>query len=302
MHPRTQIADNSLGSPPGAFLLHKLRPSYWFSAHLHTKFAALVPHPKQDKKAPQGEAAGAAAAAEEGRSEDGPSERTAQEASDQASNGPCVPVVRHPATKFLSLDKCLPRRSFLQVVDFAHADAERLHFAYDPEWLAILASTHQMHSVSRFPPLLSPRPPAPPRQEVAAVEARMRSANGGSLAVARDGFAPTAPAYDPRQSRSRGRMPDAALRNPQTEAFLAKMQLPYNLALGGRQRAEDAPPARATLAPNPEEIDLDDGPDGWVEGESGAKRPRPETQAVLPALAAVMAAAPASDPDEIDLE
>ena len=64
-----QIQQNRLGSQAGKELLHKLKPDYWFSAHLHTKFAALVRHPNSNK-----------------------------------------------VTKFLALDKCLPRRRFLQVL------------------------------------------------------------------------------------------------------------------------------------------------------------------------------------------
>ena len=54
-----------------AQILDTVQPEFWFAAHLHCKFAALVPHGEKGEK----------------------------------------------QTKFLALDKCLPRRQFLQVLD-----------------------------------------------------------------------------------------------------------------------------------------------------------------------------------------
>ncbi|RUS79833.1 hypothetical protein EGW08_012397, partial [Elysia chlorotica] len=48
------------------------------------------------------------------------------------------------STKFLALDKCLPRRNFLQVLDIPHNQEEGLKIKLDPEWLNILKSTDHL--------------------------------------------------------------------------------------------------------------------------------------------------------------
>ncbi|RLN50523.1 hypothetical protein BBJ29_007051, partial [Phytophthora kernoviae] len=105
-----EIRSNTLGSPAGEFLMYQLRPQHWFAAHLHVKFAAIVVHPEQATEAAHKSAEGDATETKEG---------TTIEEQDTVAKTPYRPAT----TKFLALDKCLPRREFMQILDLTPADA-----------------------------------------------------------------------------------------------------------------------------------------------------------------------------------
>nr|CAB3236283.1 lariat debranching enzyme-like [Phallusia mammillata] len=107
-HFERDIRTNQLGSLPSWQLLQTLQPQYWFSGHLHVKFPALVNH--------------------------------------DADTFP--PPETCKITKFLALDKCLPRRDFLQVLELPTPDNASDDLCYDAEWLAVLKETNSLMSSS----------------------------------------------------------------------------------------------------------------------------------------------------------
>ncbi|KAG5635350.1 hypothetical protein H0H81_011637 [Sphagnurus paluster] len=105
-HLKFDIDAGTLGSPPLWGLLSHLRPQWWLSGHMRTRFEATVKH-------------------------DGP-----------------IKDERSPATKFLALDKCLPNRQFLEVLEIATPSQAKSStrttptISFDPHWLAITRALH----------------------------------------------------------------------------------------------------------------------------------------------------------------
>ena len=158
-HFREDIEQGELGSPPAEMLLRRLRPRYWFSAHLHVKFAAFVEHdvPGQSKaEDEEGEIMlddsdeGEEASAGEKRSNstvDTENKRLKQE-----QDGSMMPQT----TRFLALDKCLPHRDFLQIWDIKEDEDTPFseNLSYDPRWLAITKTFHPYLSTTLRPQIL----------------------------------------------------------------------------------------------------------------------------------------------------
>ena len=95
------MLSGKLGSPPLMDLMRVIKPSLWFAAHLHVKFAAIVPHTVP------------VASSSSGNEIDWRNKRQIGTVIDEKQSVKsemfCQPVgVR--STRFLALDKCLPGR------------------------------------------------------------------------------------------------------------------------------------------------------------------------------------------------
>jgi len=188
-HFRDDVEQGRLGSPPTRDILDTLKPTFWFSAHLHVKFAALVPHQDTNK-----------------------------------------------TTKFLALDKCLPRRQFLQVLDVGQPipedDLPTLRFC--PYWLSILRSTNHLLSVERKT-RYTPGPGSSERWDFRPSEAEageVKSLLSGDLDIPYN-FSQTALAYKETGARINMRnvpQPQATV-NKQTTAFCSKLGILDPMAL-----------------------------------------------------------------------
>ncbi|KAI1098821.1 lariat debranching enzyme, C-terminal domain-containing protein [Jackrogersella minutella] len=297
-----------LGNPAAAYIMDRLRPAYWFSAHLHIKYPAIKTYEDSSSEVPPEEISEKAehllTATEEVAAnpdeidldmeddEDGqvPAEptdattattsatTTDQVVSDElraqlpasfakptpAASGlnpgqPVPPTITNKTTRFLSLDKCLPRRGYLQLcpiqpIDPAQTEKfppsknpkQRFSLQYDPEWLAITRV---------FAPYLTigdPNAVTPPNlgeeayrpmidRERAWVEENIVSK--GKLAVP-ENFAKTAPPHRKGDPEFVQFQPDEYT-NPQTTAFCELLDVPNLWDATPEERAErkaNAPP------------------------------------------------------------
>ncbi|KAF8999137.1 lariat debranching enzyme, C-terminal domain-containing protein [Cyathus striatus] len=241
-HFREDIQKGELGSPPLMGLLRNLKPRWWFAAHMHVKFEAVVVHEKvvqvRDREAKVVK-------------EDNPDEikivddkfKDTFAAGAERSTGtkaiPTVipvpptnldkvhddpPAIIRTETNFLSLDKCLPGRRFIEVIDIPSSDPPTTttpttpQLYLDPEWLAITRAFQPFFSRTKHQPAF------PPESEARALVATSLAWVKKNVKVDTEGRIPVVDwqrfemiAPGPGQSKAGVQPPYYA--NPQTEAL-----------------------------------------------------------------------------------
>ena len=187
-------------------------------------------------------------------------------------------MVRHEGgnlTKFLALDKVLPNRHFLQVLEFTPPEAESqtvLELRYDPTWLAILRITHVLDS-QRF----AQAPPEgieetqPSIEDIQFVKDRYKQVYQREDLVIPDNFTRTQPAFVPDAPRAPSNVPSYG----QTNELMSLLELDNlfhaspqnnvpNFAPTGSDSSmpcsaspRDTYSSVPSVVDNPEEIELD---------------------------------------------
>ncbi|KAF7559105.1 hypothetical protein G7046_g5052 [Stylonectria norvegica] len=283
---RQESNDGTLGSVAAEYVMDRLRPAHWFSAHLHIKFSALKSYNDNGStraaiETPQQEAGPSIpvvqesnpdeidldmdddddqeikpeAVKPEAKTEEPPKEETNEVSEDLRAQlpasfarppprpkgtpgQPVPPGITNKEVRFLALDKCLPRRHFLQLCEIQPlkpADATehppsdkspRYRLQYDPEWLAITRVFHGSLVVGdrtvQTPPDLGEEHYLPLIEaERAWVDANV--VQKGKLDVP-ENFELTAPIYESGMPTTVHEQPEEYT-NPQTSTFCSLLSI-----------------------------------------------------------------------------
>lgn len=278
---RQDIESGTLGSPPLMGLLNTLKPDWWFSAHLHARFEATVVHgdqPVPPSQPPRIQNPDEITIEDDDFEEVPPVQQgTAQSTvSHSASNvsrnpdeitlddeeenvdAPPPPPPPPSITKFLALDKCLPNREYLEVIDYEISNGQLsvegahspLGLSFDPEWLAISRAFHPWLSTSRsqrpFP--IEEEARTMIEQELEWVSKNVPGKLGGTFSVSEcQTFVPTAPGHGPGHEGTTKNQQPPWYTNPQTEAFCAMLEIANKI-----NPPPHGPPSNAAILCSPD--------------------------------------------------
>ena len=303
--------NGTLGSQAARYVLDRLRPPWWFSAHMHCKFSAVVNFDGEGERlkgqvdgghegtseAPKigasnpneiplraGGNEDAVELAAPGKNDaeidldmDDDEETAAQnmfkadvpqaaaqpareiipkdiraqlpasfakpQVPSKAQALPPPPAIKNRTTNFLALDKCLPHRGFLQILDVEpisqsqSRDQETPQLSYDTEWLAIT----RVFSAEGDPTSNTPRDKGEAHYAplIAAEEewVKRNIIQKGRMTIPQN-FELTAPVYDPATFGPALKDQSKEYTNPQTVAFCDLLEIPNHFDASEEEREE----------------------------------------------------------------
>ncbi|KAK5972321.1 DBR1 domain-containing protein, partial [Trichostrongylus colubriformis] len=179
-------------------------------------------------------------------------------------------------TRFLALDKPIPRRHFIQALELDIAPDAEMKLSYDPSWLAILRSTDGFTSISRSNTFL-PSTHCEERSDFRPTESELAAiAELGDLTIP-ENFRQTAPPLKEDTPKARLAQSSPYYRNPQTAEFCSWLGISdLNKMLAERDR-DTVAIAHYMMEKNcadTSEITIDDD-DIFADGEDFAIDTRP---------------------------
>jgi len=295
-----EVQENSLGSPANEQLLHLLRPRYWFSAHLHVKFSAEIRHRSNERPqidsgddAKRNAQNGEDGTVEEQNAEERTTEFHGMESNDGncPDNNPNVQSLTDQMTRFLSLDKCLPKRRHIQIIHVEPSMTTQSStknpsvkvengpwLEYDMQWLSVLSRTHEWTQRTRSPVNLANANMNVTKEQIHHLEESLKvtSKEGdvvNPLAIPRN-FSMTVRPFDSTSQHHSYNAP-SQMGNPQTDEFLSMLGLhhritvPYNRdnsyiesnakpSFPASLRPSQVSVSKQKAAADDNEIDLDD--------------------------------------------
>ena len=198
-------------------------------------------------------------------------------------------------TKFLALDKCLPGRQFLQILEIGDDSGcepgdDEIRLEYDPAWLSVLRQTDFLTSVKSTSTYM-PGPGCGDRFEFPPEVDSVAEIFNGDFRIAAFDQNSASGWFDPEVENENIRVllrsvpQPQPVKNAQTEYLCSKLDIrdPVDLLLNGSwpQKSEDSSMKQQSAVKNDAEIDLDDDDDldddlddnGGNEANAEVKRP-----------------------------
>ncbi len=188
-------------------LLCALQPEWWFSAHLHTRYEASVVHNAPSRLGVSTDIPDETPSSFKPLKDEpiNPDEIRLDDEEDDVHAPPSVPSPLS-MTKFLALDKCLPKRQFLEVIRSGLLDLTQINMfqvvnidtpqhldrsnnsgpllTFDPEWLAITRAFQPWFSTTEH------QPPFPEEAEARRLVAKERDWVATNIKRNQDGEIP----------------------------------------------------------------------------------------------------------------